>query len=85
MRLTGCQRQPHRKSVGIDDRVNLARLPTMAPRRLRGLFVAAYRDTLSRQLARQVGTGCAQKLAPVLNMPGAFFVPVRPAPRARCS
>jgi hypothetical protein len=25
VRLTGCQRQPHGKPVGIDDRVNLAR------------------------------------------------------------
>jgi hypothetical protein len=24
MRLTGCQREPHRKPVGIDDRMNLA-------------------------------------------------------------
>jgi hypothetical protein len=27
VRLTGCQREPHRKPIRIDDRMNLARQP----------------------------------------------------------
>jgi hypothetical protein len=31
VRLTGCQRQPHRKPIGIDDRVNLTGQPAPWP------------------------------------------------------